>query len=130
MIEQMDRLFEEMRSRLAESEFGKEFVDMTRTRGVSVDLYEEDDAMVVVADMPGFDRREIFVSIQGPVLYLCAEHEDRSDPPRKNRSINEQVTIPTDIVEDEVSATYHNGVLEITLPYSEEHEEPRQIEIE
>lgn len=130
MFDQMDRMFGQMRDRFARTEFGSNLMDMTWNRGMAVDIYEDEDALMVVADLPGFERDEIEIHIRGTILEILADHEADSEHMHRSRSISERVTIPADILEDEAEATYHNGVLEICLPYAEEREASHRIDID
>ncbi len=130
MFDQMDRMFGQMRDRFARTEFGANIMDMPWNRGMTVDIYEDEDALMVVADLPGFERDEIEINIRGTVLDIRADHEAETEHMHRTRSISERVTIPADILEEEAAATYHNGVLEICLPYAGEREASHRIDID
>lgn len=130
MFDQMDRLYAQMRERLSRSDLGSNIMDMTWNRGMAVDVFDEDSAMMVVADLPGFEKDEIDVNIRGNILHISAEHVAESEHHHRSRSVSERVTIPSEIDENEVSASYHNGVLEICLPYETDREDAHHIDIE
>ncbi|WP_135854889.1 Hsp20/alpha crystallin family protein [Halorussus salinus] len=153
-FEEMNRMFEQMRTRMwTEGSLG----DLGTPRGgrsrtgedVRMDLKRHDDEYVFVADLPGFEREEIDLKFADGVLTLAAENEtheetggeragdERTDarkPARadeiavrskvtRSRRVAEQVTIPEEILEDEITASYRNGVLEVHLPLAEPVEE-------
>lgn len=130
MFEQMDQLFARMRSRLAESEFGPALPEMRWGRSVAVDVVDDEDTLLVVADLPGYEPDEIDVSIRGTVLHIAAEHEPTEEHGGRHRSVSERVTVPAELDHDEIVASYRNGVLEVCLPYSTEHEDAHHIDID
>lgn len=130
LFDQMERIFAQMRDRLAQSDIGTNVLDMRWNRGMAVDVYDDEDAMMIVADLPGFDREDIDLTIRGSVLDIRAEHEAEDEHVHRRRSIRERVTIPTEIDAEDINASYHNGVLEICLPYTAASEAAHRIEIE
>lgn len=130
MVDQMDRIFEQMRTRFADSDWGTNVADVAWNRGIAFDRYEHDDALVIVADVPGFERDEIELTVRDSMLHLDASHEEESEQIQRSRSVSERISIPTDVDVDDISASYHNGVLEVTLPYVEDRDTGRHIDIE
>ena len=92
--------------------------------GFSIDLAEYDDELVVVADLPGYDKEEIDVSVDDDRLTIAAEHSmehnegDEGAYLRRERreSARRTVSLPAEIREEEATASYSNGVLTVTLP--------------
>lgn len=93
-------------SRLVPEAFGSAFE--------GVDLYEGDDAFVLTIDMPGFERDEITITWDDGRLNIAAEHVDEAHDRKKiyHRSFR----LTKDVGVEEISASYRNGVLEVTLP--------------
>ncbi|MFP4590565.1 MAG: Hsp20/alpha crystallin family protein [Halobacteriales archaeon] len=75
-----------------------------------VDIYEEDDEVRVVADLPGVAKEDIEVKSDGRTVSIRAEGE--------RRSYDEQVRLPRGVDENTARASYNNGVLEITFETS------------
>lgn len=93
-------------------------------RAVDVDVAELDGEFVVVADLPGYDRDDIDVSLADRRLTISAERTDARDASnarflrqeRTRDSVSRTVTLPEPVVEGDASATYDDGVLTVTLP--------------
>lgn len=72
-----------------------------------IDVFDTDDTVHVVAEMPGIEKEDVELSVDGRELYILAARGDRR--------YNETVKLPTDVDESSAKATYKNGVLEIVL---------------
>ncbi|WP_129114439.1 Hsp20/alpha crystallin family protein [Halegenticoccus tardaugens] len=127
---EIDELFERMNRGLGEAGLG--------SHDVSVDVSETDDAIVVAADLPGYDKEDIDVTIDDGRLRLRAER-DRSGEAgdgrflrreRTHRSVARTVYVPETVEEGEANATYRNGVLTVTLPKRDGSDAGRRIDVE
>ncbi len=87
-----------------------------------------------MVDLPGFERDDLVVRFEDGVLSIQGEStvaEETSDGARRHgRRVAERVTVPEPVVDDDITATYHNGVLEITLPRADDADDSNRIEIE
>lgn len=134
MQEQMDRLFREtVHSADATAE----------DRGTpgdwlpEVDIYEDADKILVKAELPEMDLKDIDVKIEENALRIRGErkleHEDRRDGYRRvERSFGSFIrtfTLPQTVDADRVSAAYDRGVLRVTLPKKAEAK-PKQITVQ
>mgnify|MGYP000572025286 CR=1 FL=1 len=72
-----------------------------------LDVYEEDDSLRVVADIPGVDQQDIDLKCDGEVLTL--------DAVGNVREYRERVRLPARVDEHSASASYNNGILEVTF---------------
>ena len=82
------------------------------------ELYEEEGEFVLTVEMPGFEREEIDVAWQDGVLNVAAEHTDEERG--RKRTYHRRFRFPRVVDEEDIRATYRNGVLEVTLPAIEE----------
>lgn len=80
------------------------------------ELYEEDDEFVLSVEMPGFDPEEIDVSWDDGVLNVAGEHADERRDER--RTYHRRFRFPKNIDDEEITAEYTNGILEVRLPVS------------
>ncbi|AFK21200.1 Hsp20/alpha crystallin family protein (plasmid) [Haloferax mediterranei ATCC 33500] len=78
------------------------------------ELYEADDEFVLSVEMPGFDSEEMTVSWDEGVLNIAAEHEDEKRGQRK--TYHRRFRFPKNVDDDEITAQYNNGILEVRLP--------------
>ena len=88
-----------------------------------IDLYEENDNLVVTVDIPGFEKSDIKVSMNGNVLSINAEKKDskngRTIMKQRPRVIDKKMRLPITVKEGEEkvnSAKYVDGVLTIKIP--------------
>ncbi len=86
-----------------------------------IDIYQDGSELVVVADMPGFDKQEIKTTISGSVLTISARREAEEGVTYywEQRPLRIHRVIPLPLAPDpegEASAKYENGVLTIRIP--------------
>jgi HSP20 family protein len=93
----------------------------------AVDLQDRGDHLVLTAELPGFDRKDVEVRVEGNGLELKAEK--RSEKESKTPSgmgrqssyayFHRYFTLPERVVSEKVDGTMKNGVLELKLPKKE-----------
>ena len=95
-----------------------------------IDLHEENDNLVVTVDIPGFDKSDINVSMNGNVLSINAEKKDamngRTIMKQRPRVIDKKMRLPIAVKEGEEkvnSAKYTDGVLTIEIPITKKGKE-------
>ncbi|MDG5778500.1 Hsp20/alpha crystallin family protein [Haloarculaceae archaeon H-GB2-1] len=95
-----------------------------------VELYRDGDAYVVILELPGFDREDVDLRWQNRHLHVSAEHTADGDD-EKRTVYHRDVGIPKDIVEDDITASFENDVLEVTLPIEDDSDRSgRRISID
>ena len=111
----------------AAKEFFKEIDDKSREFFEFVlppiDLHEENDNLIVTVDIPGFNKNDIKVSMNGNVLSINAEKKDEKNGrvvmKQRPRLIDKKMRLPITVKEGEEkvnSAKYVDGVLTIKIP--------------
>ena len=108
----------------------------------ALDVTEHDDRWVVHAELPGFSREDIEVSLENGRLAIQAEHatERREDDGEGGRALIRErrsgryvstLEVGRRVDAEQIRARYENGVLEITLPkLSPETPEGRRITVQ
>lgn len=89
-----------------------------------VDIVEDGNELVIIADLAGFDKKEISLRINDSVLTISAtrepvEHAGTAYWKQRPLKIEKKIHLPIKIKEGEEAlgkATYENGVLEIRIP--------------
>ncbi len=93
------------------------------------DIQENDKEIVVRAELPGFEEKEIDVQLNKDVLTIKAEKVQKGEQEREYRSFYRSVTLPSGINPEKAQATYRNGVLELHVPRDEEAR-PKRIQVQ
>jgi len=88
-----------------------------------VDIVEDGKELVIVADLAGFDKKDINLRINDSVLTITAtresvEHAGTSYWKQRPLRIEKKIHLPIKIKDEEAlgKATYEKGVLEIRIP--------------
>jgi HSP20 family protein len=101
------------------------------------DLAETADEIVVRAELPGMEAKDIEITLTDDLLTISGEKkrdkEDRKENyhrlERQYGSFSRSICLPAAVKGDAIDASYKDGVLTVTLPKTEE-QKPRRIEIE
>jgi HSP20 family protein len=101
-----------------------------------VDVHEEAERFVVVADLPGVEGKDIAITAEQGVLTIKGErHSEKKSSKdgyerieRAAGTFLRRFTLPESVDAEAIKATHTNGVLEVTLPKRPEVQ-PRRIEI-
>lgn len=102
----------------------------------SVDIFEDENRLIVEAELPGMNREDFEISAENNVLTLKGERkfEKKTEGDNYHRiersygAFTRQFTLPQTVTADGASADFENGVLRIALPKREETK-ARKIEI-
>lgn len=102
----------------------------------SVDIKEEDDRFVILADLPGVDPKDIEITMDNGVLTIRGERLEESKDEKEGYKRVERVSgtfyrrfsLPDSADADRIEAKGKNGVLEITLP-KHDKVQPRKISV-
>ncbi len=91
-----------------------------------VDISEENGQIRVDAELPGFSKNEIEVSVENGVLKISAERENQKTASKKHlherqyTKIERQLALPCEVDDAKAVARFENGVLHLTFPMSGE----------
>jgi HSP20 family protein len=101
-----------------------------------VDIHEEAERFVVLADVPGVDGKDIHITADKGVLTIKGErrsesHSSKDGYERVERAAGaflRRFTLPESADAEAIKATHANGVLEVTIP-KRPQAQPRRIEV-
>jgi HSP20 family protein len=127
---EMDRLWNRF---LGERPFGRTFTEEWLP---SIDVTETKDNLLIMAELPGLEAKDVDVSVSGDILTIKGEkkkEEEEKDEhyyhcERYCGSFQRSFRLPVNIEADKVEATFDKGVLKVTLPKAEEAKK-KKIEI-
>jgi HSP20 family protein len=126
-----DRLFREAFSPV----FGEGELS-TRTWAPPVDIYENGDNLVLKAELPGIDPKDVEIRVEDNTLYLKGERKFEKEVKEQNYhrversygNFTRSFSLPNSIDSDKVQAEYKDGILTLTMPKREEAK-PKTIKI-
>lgn len=102
----------------------------------AVDIKEEKDRFIILADLPGIDKNNVHISMEHNILSIKGERASESKEQQNGFSRVERVrgtfyrrfTLPDSADGDKIQANMNKGVLEILIP-KKERAQSRLIEI-
>jgi HSP20 family protein len=94
----------------------------------SLDVAETKDDIVVKAEVPGMDPKDVEISLSNGVLTIKGEKKHEREEKEEDYHLIERsygaftrsVQLPAEVQSNKVNASYKNGILKVTLPKSEE----------
>ena len=100
---------------------------------VRIEEVAEEDKYVLRAELPGFDpEKGVHVSARNGLLTITAEREARTEAKGRSEfrygSFSRTVSLPRGAEAEKIAATYHDGILEVTVPLAKT-EAGGQVEI-
>jgi HSP20 family protein len=125
--------------RAVESAFSRLLTEPQTNRpwAPAVDIYETENELVVKADLPDVEAKDIDVRVENQTLTIAGERKFEASSNEKGyhrieRSYGNFVrsfSVPNAFDTDKINAAYNNGVLTVKLT-KKETAKPRQIKIE
>jgi HSP20 family protein len=106
---------------------------------IKMDVREDGDRFVVHAELPGVNKDDVHVEIDGPIVTLRAElrqHDAQTKDERLLRSeryygaVSRSFQLPADVDNTTASAKLDNGVLTLTLPKRRETPSAKRLQID
>ena len=127
--EQINRLFNESFGRTAQE------ASIT-TWAPPVDIYETEQELVVKADLPDIDPKDLDIRVENNILTIGGERKFEKKVEEKNymrveRSyggFSRSFSLASTVNTEAIKADYKNGVLTLTIPKREEAK-PKQIKV-
>ena len=102
----------------------------------AVDIYDNDESIVVQAEMPGVDKKDIDISVKDGILTLTGERSVDKEEKEKNVYVVERAhgrflrsfALPGEVDPEAIKAEYKDGVLKVEIPKSEKSK-PKRITV-
>jgi HSP20 family protein len=128
--ESMDKLFDELFTRRPRGQAEVAWAP-------AVEVFETDNDVMVRAELPGIDPKNVEITVTQDTLTLKGEAKaDREDKARnyyrrelRYGSFLRSIQLPSDVKGDQATASYKNGILEIRVPKSE-RAKPKSVKVE
>lgn len=141
-FEEIDRWFDEF-FRRPFSLLGSSWLPRMKIPGFeeispSVDIFEEDNDVVVKAELPGMKKDDIEVTLSDDTITISGKKKREEKVEKKNYyryersfgSFTRSFRLPMDVQTDKAKATFKDGILEIRIPKTEEAKRrTRKLEI-
>jgi HSP20 family protein len=118
-------------------EFFNDAVNARRDNFVpSIDVSETDNQFMITAELPGMSKEDINISLENGRLAISGERSFKNEEQGRTfhrvetqyGSFNRSFQLPDNISEESITATYEDGLLNITIDKSEDKVK-KQIEI-
>jgi HSP20 family protein len=89
-----------------------------------VDIAEKDGSIEITADLPGVDKKDLVLDLDGRVLTIKGERSSENEVKEENFYRRERTyggfqrifTLPTGVDPDAITANYKDGVLKVSIP--------------
>lgn len=134
--ERMNRMFDESFRGIAPGPGAEEDWALGGSWAPAVDIYEQEGNIVLKAEVPGVDPKDVGILVENNVLTLRGERKFDEDVKKESYhrversygTFTRSFTLPNVVDVDKIMAEHKDGVLRVTLPKKEEAK-PRQIRI-
>ncbi|MGS2765008.1 Hsp20/alpha crystallin family protein [Sinomicrobium sp. M5D2P9] len=120
--------------------FRNGFPDGTILEQPALNIKEKEDEFEIELAVPGLSKKDFRIGIENGYLNISAEKEESKEEKKDNytrkefnyNSFYRSLLLPDSIKEEEVKATYENGILRLNLAKKEDAKvsSPRAIEVD
>ena len=104
----------------------------------AVDVAEKDGAFEITADLPGFDAKDVEVTLRNGNIVIKGEKQEHKEEKSKDYYLQERrfgsfersFSMPDGVDSGKIDASFKNGVLTVTMPKTAEAQKPvKKVEI-
>lgn len=93
-----------------------------------VDIFDRDGSLVVKAELPGVKKDDVSVELEGHDLVIQGKREEKTETKEENfyrmerssGSFYRRIPLPEGVKDEDVTASYEDGVLEVVVPRPQE----------
>ena len=116
--------------------FGDPFFRKSESKMMKTDIREDKDNYVIDIDLPGFDKKNIKIDITDGYLTINAKVNNEDNEKKSGKYIRKErftgeikrsFNIGEDIDEDNINASFENGILYLNLPKKEENDSNKKF---
>ena len=137
----MERLFndfEEFRFSNFFADFAPFRMEFDKAKWVpQIEVLQNNGQLLVRADLPGLTKDDVNVELTNDMLTISGERKEEKEEKREGYyrsersygSFYRELPLPEGAKTEDAAATFHNGVLEITMPVPKVETSTRKIEI-
>jgi HSP20 family protein len=102
-----------------------------------IESFVEEHKLVVRAELPGIDLKDVTVSVAGDMLTIRASRQEEHETNKRDflyrefryGAIERSMPLPQGVKAEDIKANFSNGVLQLTMPIPEEAA-PRKVHVE
>jgi len=140
--EDMERLYEGFEGLRFPSFFGREFLPFRKEFEhvdwvPKVEVLQHNEELTLRAELPGLTKDDIKVEVTDKALTLSGERKEEKEEKREGYyrternygSFYRRIPLPEGVNTDKVTATFNNGMLEVTLQVPKSELRSRRVEI-
>ncbi|MER6178657.1 Hsp20/alpha crystallin family protein [Streptosporangium sp. NPDC001681] len=107
----------------------------TAMQPIKFEDYVKDGRYVLRAELPGIDPdKDVDITLSNGVLTIHAERRDEQRDQQRTEfrygSFTRSITLPSDVDENDVKASYDKGVLEVSVKLADTKQQEKHIQIE
>ena len=120
-------------------DFSRNLFNDFKSNLIKTDIHETDNEYLVEAELPGIPKENIQVTYEDGVLTISGQQQiDTVDEDKKGKLIRSERSLTSvrrqylleNVKEDEIKASYSEGILKLTLPKDSNKEIKKSIPIE
>ena len=119
--------------------FGREFFSDSEAlpKRPAIETRVEDGKLIISADLPGVDAKNVDIKVVGDMLTIKGSREDKRETRKADYlrreirygAFERAIQLPEGVKAEDLKATYHDGVLELAAPMPKEAQ-PKEVKIQ
>ncbi len=125
---ELDRLSREIEENFQRLIGRRAFEDVQEEYAPAIESYIQNGNLVVRAELPGVEPKDVEVTVLGNVLTIKGERKEKKEVKREDYVRRElcygkferRLTLPEGAHSDKIKANFKNGIVEITMPVAKE----------